>query len=294
VFSAPLGEVVGPVQTKFGIHIILVEDRKVENGEEQAKARHILLKFQPSADTQEAVYSQASTFAQDAQKHGFFAMAQAYNYPVDTTQFFSEAGYITGLGRMRMAAQFCFNNPVGKVSDVYPYPEGFVVFQIVEAQEELIEPLDKATDRIKKSLERIVKRNLALAQATEVRALIGSYQDMEELARRRGLRIYVTEDSLKPTGRLPEGLKSDREFLTAAFRLKQGEISEVIQGDNGCYIAYMERKDEPDESSFKANYSVIYSNLVNKNQDGVMMNWVRALRINGTIKDFRYRFYRDF
>lgn len=294
VFKAPIGELVGPVETKFGLHIIIVEDRKVEDGVEQAKARHILLKFKPSADTREAVYSQASTFAQDAQKNGFFPMAQEYHYPVDTTRWFTEAGYITGLGRMRMAAQFCFNNPVGTISDVYPYPEGYVVFQIVEAVEEKPQPLEEVRDRVIKSLISILKGNMAYSKAVSVRARISSPEDLNRVASVEGLKVYESEDSLKPTGRLPDGLKKDSDFLLQAFRLKEGEISEVIRGDNGCYIAYMVRKSEPEEGNFKANYSVVYNNLVTNLQQGILMNWVRELRINGKIDDLRYRFFRDF
>ncbi|MBM3327536.1 MAG: hypothetical protein FJY65_11290 [Calditrichaeota bacterium] len=293
-FKAEIGQVVGPIESKFGYHIIWVEDKKIENGEEKVKARHILLKIKPSADTREAVYNQAYTFAQDIEQHGFEQMVQEYGYAVDTTKAFSEAGYIAGLGRMRMAAEFCFNNPVRTVSDVYPIPEGYVVFKIVEAIDERIKPFSEVSEQIRKSLTRVMRQHKASAEAARLRARMSAPPDLDAVAGAAGLPVYSTEDTAKSDGKLPEGLKADKDFLVQAFRLNSGELSDVIEGKNGCYIAVMEAKSDFSEDDFRANYSVIYMNLTGKEQQNIQQNWIRELRIAGNIQDYRYRYFRDF
>ena len=72
--EAQKGDIVGPVLTRKGYHIISVEDRRVEDGEDEVKARHILLKIVPSPDTRDQVYTDAYNFAQDVKEADFLAI----------------------------------------------------------------------------------------------------------------------------------------------------------------------------------------------------------------------------
>jgi len=295
-FNAKVGELVGPVKTKFGYHIIKVEDhagnKKAET--DSVKASHILFKIEPSSDTRDEVYSSAYSFSQDVMERDFYEVAAEYDLKIDTTRLFSKAGYITGLGRMRMAAEFCFANPVGTVSTVFNVPEGYVVFRIVEALEESIKPYDEAEKRIRKSLTKILKKHKAWDIAAEMRGQIETADDMEAVAKTAGYMLYTTEDSVKPTGKLPRGVKSDAELMKEAFRIEPHEISEVISTKKGCYIAYMISKSEFDEEDYKIRHGLIYQSLIGKKRDAVLRNWVRELRIAGDIQDMRFLYYRDF
>lgn len=295
-FSTNVGELVGPVKTKFGYHIIKVEDHagNVKTEEDSVKARHILLKVEPSSDTRDGVYSAAYSFSQDVLESDFYQVAAENELKIDTTKLFSKAGYITGLGRMRMAAEFCFANPVGTVSGVFNVPDGYIVFRIVEATEETVKPFEDAEDRIRKSLTNILQKHKAWDIAADMRVKIGSADDMEAVAKEAGYTLYTTEDSLTPTGRLPKGVKSDAQFMKEAFRLEPGGISEVISTKNACYIASMIYKSEFDEADYMARHGLIYQSLIGRKQDAVLRNWVRELRIAADMQDMRYMYYRDF
>lgn len=293
-FAAKPGELIGPVGSKFGYHIILVEDHKGKADQDSIKARHILLKVEPSAETRDLVYNEAYSFAQDALERGFDIVANELDYDIDTTKMFSEAGYITGLGRMRMAAEFCFNKGVGAVSGVYPIPNGNVVFKVIDVIEEDVKPFDEVKSRIHKTLENIVQKHKVWDATAELLGRIENPEDMELIAEQAGLIVHETADSLKPTGTLPGDLKSDQDFLTEAFRLEKGEISGVIRGKLGCYIAYMVDKAELDEGIYTASHPSIYQELLSKKSDAVIRNWVRELRIAGDIQDYRYRYFKDF
>jgi parvulin-like peptidyl-prolyl isomerase len=292
--AATPGELVGPVESKFGIHIIRVEEKKVEEGEWKIRARHILLKYKASPDTRDAVYSVAYAFGQDAEQSGFDQAVEASSLRVDTTKTFSEAGYIGGLGRMRMAAEFCFNNPVGTVSSVYPVPDGYVVFKIVEATEESTKPFEDVRESVAKSVTKILKNQKAGEIAASMRARMASPDDLLSVAVAEGYPVYTTEDSLKPDGKLPEGLRNDKDFMSQAFRLDEGELSEVIEGKNGCYIVHMTNKTPFNSEEYESNHFVVYASLYQKETEAVNKNWVRELRIAGNIEDLRYKFYRDF
>ncbi len=106
--------------------------------------------------------------------------------------------------------------------------------------------------------------------------------------------MHVTEDSIKASGPLPDGLKRDPDFLKEAFRLEPDEISNVIKGKRGCYIAHMISKTPVNEDAYAAAHSTIYKSLVGRRTEALVRNWVRELRIAAGIKDYRYRYFRDF
>ncbi|MCF7810571.1 peptidylprolyl isomerase [bacterium] len=293
-FAAKPGDLVGPVESKYGLHIIKVEDKRVEDGTEEVKARHILLKYKASPETREQTYSDAYNFSQDILEKGFDQVVEQYDYQIDTTDYFSEAGYIKGLGRMRMAAQFCFGNPVGAKSGVYPIPDGYIVFKIVEAVDESVKPFAEAKESIFRSLEKIALKNKVWKKAADLAARIESVEDMSKVAAAESMVLHVTEDSMKVTGKLPDGLKSDRDFLTKAFRLEEGQLSDVIQTKNGCYIAYMERKSSWNQEEYLVHHSLIYQDKIKKQQEQAARNWIRELRVAADIKDYRYKYFRDF
>jgi parvulin-like peptidyl-prolyl isomerase len=294
VSTAKPGDLLGPVQSKFGAHIINLEDRREGEEGPEFLARHILLKIEPSADTRDQVYTDASNFQQGLKDQDFAALAQANSYEVDTTGLFSESGYIGGLGRMRMAAEFCFNNPVGAVSDVYPTPDGYVVFKIVDATVDGTKSYDEVRDPVRKALEKIIQRQRAWDDAAEMRGKIQSVDDMASQASLTGITLYESDDSLRVSGSLPGGLKRDKDFLIQAFRLDEGDISDVITTKFGCYIAYIEKKSRFDKDDYMAAHTAIYQQLANDKAEAADKNWIRELRVAANIKDYRYRYYRDF
>jgi parvulin-like peptidyl-prolyl isomerase len=293
-FAAMPGDLVGPVHTRNGLHIIKVEEKRVEDGKEEVKARQILLTYKASPETGEQTYSDAFNFSQDILEKGFDEVAEQYNYEIDTTDYFSEAGYIKGLGRMRMAAQFCINNPVGAKSSAYPIPDGYIVFKIIEAVDESIKPFDETKETIFRSLKKIALKNKVWKRAADIAAKIETTEDMERVAAEEGMVLHVTDDSMKVSDNLPDGLKSDKDFLTKAFRLEEGQISGVIQTKNGCYIAFMERKSPWNKEEYLVYHSLIYQQKIVKEQEQAVKNWTRELRVAADIKDYRFKYFRDF
>lgn len=294
-FAAQPGEVLGPVESRFGLHIIkLVDRRKNEDGEEEIKASHILLKIEPSSETRDDIYNEAYNFAQEVKERGFDLVVNEMKFDVDTTKEFSHAGYIAGLGRMRMAATFCFNNPIGTVSGVYPYPEGYVVFKKVSEVEEGTKPLEDIRKSISTKLEKILKKNQCWDKVADIRSKTNSAEDFQAIADEYSLKLHVTDDSIDVSAGLPNGLSADKEFMTEAFRLEIGKVSELIKGKKGYYIANMMQKSGFVENDLSANHELIYQSLLSKKQDAVSRNWTRELRIAADIKDYRYQYFRDF
>jgi len=71
-FSGKVGDQVGPVKTKFGYHIIKIDDQKVEKGKVvEVKASHILIKFKAYPSTKEDARYMALNFQDDLRNNNF-------------------------------------------------------------------------------------------------------------------------------------------------------------------------------------------------------------------------------
>ncbi|RMD97702.1 MAG: hypothetical protein D6814_08975, partial [Calditrichaeota bacterium] len=98
-FNAKVGDIVGPVQTQYGLHIIKILGKKKEKGEPMVHAAHILLKFEASPSTIEAAKDSAGYLVAIAKEEGWDNAIASEKIQVQTSGFFPRgSGLIPGLG----------------------------------------------------------------------------------------------------------------------------------------------------------------------------------------------------
>ncbi|MCI0496282.1 peptidylprolyl isomerase, partial [candidate division KSB1 bacterium] len=130
-FGANVGDILGPIKSNFGFHIIKVEAKKLENKEEQVQARHILLKVKASRATQEAARDNANYFVENAKDNGFAQTATVEKVKVDTTGYFKNTGFIPKLGLQKRIATAAFFQKMEDASKLYYIEDkGYIVFQV--------------------------------------------------------------------------------------------------------------------------------------------------------------------
>ncbi|MBK8130504.1 MAG: peptidylprolyl isomerase [bacterium] len=137
-FVAEIGQVVGPVMTRFGAHLIRIEARDLNGTQDSVKASHILIKYGIGPDTEARVSQKAKDFTDAAGTDGFEAAAQQFSLTVETTALFpySEAGTIPTVGALKPVMDFAFSSTGDKVS--YPYKtrikgqESYTVFKVAD------------------------------------------------------------------------------------------------------------------------------------------------------------------
>lgn len=81
-FSMEKGDISEPFETQFGYHIIKLDDTKTEDGQEQVKARHILIKTEISESTKAQVRSNSQLFVEEATYGNFADLAEQYGAEV--------------------------------------------------------------------------------------------------------------------------------------------------------------------------------------------------------------------
>jgi len=290
-FSGKPGETVGPIQTQHGLHIIKVEEKKTENGEEKVNARHILFKFVASRKTLDKARDDAEYFAEQAKEVPFEELSKNIGRtPQGATFFVKGNGFVPGIGLNKRASNFIFSGKIGETGDVVESPQGLFVFKISGIQDERTKPLGEVSVIIRNKLKREKQNALAAIKAQQIYEKIDNGASFETVVAEDSLEIKESTDFSR-SGYVA-GVGREPKFIGAAFSLEtSGDVSKPVLATRGCYLIRLVEKKAFDEADFKTKKNQIASRLLQRKQDQVFANWYTEAKANADIKDFRSRFF---
>jgi len=291
-FSAKLGQVVGPVQSQFGLHIIKVEDKRIEKGVEEVKASHILLKFSASGTTQNKARDDADYFASQVRNRPFEEVAEELGVAVDTSSFFAQkSGFVPGLGMDKGVSNFVFGNDVGSVGSVEETPNGYFVYSVAAVQKEHIKPFEDVRQQIVAKLRAEKQLELARERAQELYEKAQSGSSLSDVAKQAGLTAKKTEPFTRDG--YVTGVGREARFIGTAFALqKSGDISKPVQGIRGYYLLELISKSAFSEIDYRKKKQEIANQLRSQKRNQVFATWYALAREKADIEDFRPQYYQ--
>jgi parvulin-like peptidyl-prolyl isomerase len=297
-FATAPGQVVGPVLTRFGAHIIKVVDRKPAAGGDSVRASHVLIKWKASSETDERAGQKAKDFVDAAKAEGFAQAAARFGLEVKETDWFNQSstGNVPGFGALPPAMDFAFSSKPGAISNLLrTKPRGgdaYVVFQLKETQPRGYAALAEVESTIRSLLVREKQRDLALDAA---RAFRGRVQDSESFAAeaaRQGLKIDTTGERGQRESLVPIG--TDENAAKYLFTLQIGQVSEPLSNSRGAYVAVLIGKTEPDPADFETKKADILQRLQRTKQNNVYVDWLSKAQKEVGVVDKRYLYYTDY
>jgi parvulin-like peptidyl-prolyl isomerase len=301
-FGANPGDIIGPVQTTFGLHIIKVVAKKFEKpegenkdkkekkdkktGEEMVQASHVLLKFQPSRQTIDAAKDSANYFASIAKETGWETALQNEKLAAQTSQPFAKgSGFVPGVGMKPIVSSFVFRSEVGTISDMFEVPQGFMVLRVVEAQKEHIKPLEEVQAQIENTLRTEKLKDMAFEAAQAARSKLTGGMTLEDLAAQDSLEIK-TPEAFARTG-FVSGIGRDPNFIGTAFSLQPNQISPAVKGNRGAYLIQLVSIEPINEADFQGQKETIRSQLLERAKQNAFSQWYADLKEKANIKDYR-------
>jgi len=288
-FAARKGEIVGPIETQYGLHIIKVEDKKRENGEDKVKARHILLKFEPSPLTRDALREEAEYIAEYAKESQLKTVVTAESLQVIQTQPFEKGDFIPGIGMEKRINNFAYRSKVDDVSSVYNLDQGFLVASLVEIVPEHIKSLEDVKSSIITSLKAEKSMNQAKEQAQIAYDKIISDNPFDKVAADDSLTVQET-DFFNMTGYIPN-VGKEPAFVGAAFAQNIGEFSQPVEGTRGYYILQVIDKQDINDEDFENQKEQIKLQLAAQYKQQVFGQWYEEVKAKANIKDYRELYF---
>ena len=291
-FKGKIGELVGPVSTQFGQHLIFVEDRRKKDGKEEAKVSHILLKITAGPSTRERQESTAAFFAEDAQTDGFDIIAERDELEILSTNNIAEDNqFIPGFGRNLQIYEFAYRNEINAVSSIIETEKGFAVFKLNEIKPSGPRPFDEVKNIIISRIKNEKRKDDARNYAANIQNQIDQKTRLEEIAQNDNNSIvrYDSTADFAITGS-PKGIGMNNIFNATAFSLNEGEISDNVETNRGIYWMELLHKTDFDSTQFNIQREMIRQRLLSVKRNQVFTDWFEFLKENADIEDNRKLF----
>lgn len=292
-FSLEPGEFSEPVKTKFGWHLIKLEERKGQGEEEEIKASHILLQISPSEETVGRLKDAADEFLDRASQSSFSEAVEEHELEVLETGWFTLGGFITNVGKNTQMEEFAFANEPGEVSDVLETATAFYVLQVKERKPAGISPFEEVRQIVEQKLVRSKADSLAFDKSGEIFAQINQGKSLKEAAEENEVKFGETEEFSR-TGFIPQ-IGNPPELIGAAFSLTEpDQISPPVKTDQGAFIVQLISRTAVDDSLLAAMQDSLSYVVLQKKQSQTYQDWFTEVKEQSDIKDYRSEYFREF
>ncbi|MGA1494044.1 MAG: peptidyl-prolyl cis-trans isomerase [Rhodothermales bacterium] len=277
-FGARIGQIVGPVETQFGYHLIEVTDRATE----EAQIADFALTLRASVQTLNRVQSNLDDLQYFSAEEGdFTGEAGRRNLDVRTVSIEEEQQFIPGLGNSRALVNFLAGAEEGDISPVIELNDFFLVASVETINEAGFQPFDEVRAQLEPRLRNELKAEVQ-AQKMEEALANGGFEGLADrlsTAEREAAGLSFANQSVPGIGR-------DGEFVGTALAMQDGGTSDVIQGANAVYVIHVVKVNTPGAIQ-PSEYTSLQNQLRSRQQNIVRSQWITALRESADIEDNR-------
>jgi len=250
VFSAKPGEIVGPIRSQFGFHIIKVEGFRPEHRqpfeevEEQVRSRVSEGRATAESEARAGVLARRmQSEASDTQDQWQAIADEDEAVALNQSPRFSAGGAIAGVSNGPELTDEAFAASVGDIKGPVAVPRGWIVWQLAEIRPEGIPSFEEVRPEVEQKLRRERAVELAAQQGRELANRWRGGEDGTTLATEFG--SIVTEASQHRRGQVIGSLGVMPSLDRAVFAAGEGEVIGPLQAGiaGGVVVARVESLD---------------------------------------------------
>lgn len=291
-FNAKVGQIVGPVKSRFGYHIIQVRNKKLnEDGNQEVQASHILLKIEISGTTLADLKRKATLFSYDAQDFGFHNAADSHQVIVHTHEKLLESSYsIQKIGALRNLVQFTFRNELGTVSDIFENEQYFTVSYLDSIIPPGISAFKDVENQIKNRLKerKAKKKTLELSNELLIDITAGnkSLENLENI----DPKINRINNETKTLAQGFSSINRSNYVIGALMAAKSGDLIGPLETNQGHALIEVIEITSFDSTEFQIQKESLKKNIFGRSQRQFFEAWLDNLKTKAEIVDNR-KFY---
>ncbi len=257
-FGAQPGQLVGPVKTSFGYHLLEVTDKRpggtrpFEEVKETIRARLAAERTQELAETR--AKELATKLTADKPKDVAALRAAVQGMPAVTVGETGRVGAqdpIPGLGFNPAINSTAFSMKKGDVSQPVRVPQGWAVVYLKEIHQPRVPELKEVEDRVRAAVSRDKQQRLAVQRLETARRELGQGKTLDQVAAELGVEIKTTEE-FGSQGAIP-GLGSNPELAKAALASKVGQAGGPVADAQGALLFQVTERKGWDPKQYATN-----------------------------------------
>ena len=292
-FAADEGDIVGPVLSRFGYHVIKIHQKRQTNDKEEINASHILLKINMGSQTRESLRREATRFSYDAEDYGFTAALdthQVTDLKAENLELLSIS--VPGIGFLRDVVQFAFSDltEIGTVSDRLENDN----FYIIAVLDSIIPAGTKQFENVKSQLTRTVtiekQKTAALDLANATKSIINEGASLTDLVS-DDIRLELVARDKKELSRGFNSIGRSQTVIGALMNSEIGNVVGPLETARGYTLVRLLGVAPFDSTDFQNKEKNIFTTLTNNAQQVAFDTWLTKLKTEAEIVDNRKYFY---
>ena len=286
-FRAGIGQIVGPVRTQFGLHIIKV----LGKDSRELKIADIKMSIKVSQQSKDDLKQHAEDFAYIAKQDGFDKGATTMSLTPRQTPPFQKGNFIPTIGNNEDLMKWAYDGSLGDISDVTTLNQGYAVFMISEVKNAGVTPFDQVASQIKNTLIRQKQSDMALSYAEQMKKKLSSGDGLSKLTQYDSRLSYDTTGTFGISGYIPK-IGRDFTFIAEASKLNPGQVSPAFKGAAGVYVIQLLDKSPFDTTAYKIQRMSLMQQLMQQEKSRIVSDWLQQLKDNASIEDNRAKIFR--
>jgi len=249
VFGAKPGDIVGPVESQFGFHIIKVVGYRpervppLEEIEDNVRFRYLESQAAAEAELRAGALAQRLTTERPVEEAAWQAIAdEDESITLNESPAFEAGGPVPGAGSDPAFADEVFASELHTIGGPHPVPRGWIVWQLKEIRPAGVPPFEQAQGEI----EQLLKKEGALAIASQRGANIAQAWrdggDIDELADTNDTAVVEVSDHRRGTPWSSLGVLASLDEVV--YQASEGDVvGPVMVKDRGVVVASVDKLD---------------------------------------------------
>ncbi len=239
MFSAGIGDVVGPVEVDNQFHIYKVNQRT--NREFVFAEMAQTIEADPSITIRDQEFK-ADDFREFAQLEGFTQEAEREGFEVTEATVTDGNPFVAGIGESRMIKRALTNMRRGSISEVIELDDRFVVFIVDQVNDAGVRPLDEVRDQVERAVQNEKRRQL---MNQRVREQFGSMTDIEAISE-ASERPFQTVSGVRKNASNLSGAGREPGVVGAIFAADEGTLVGPVEGESAAFFIVVNERNEAD------------------------------------------------
>ncbi len=284
-FNLEKGQVSDLIKTRFGYHIIKVEDKRPRKTKPIEEVKDKIKKALAKARASELAHEKGLTLmdqmpyevdlSQYAQEHGLRTL---------TTPLFSVDQSIPGIPAPRAVREALFSLQKGETSDLVEIQGRFYIFQVVEKRPSYLPELKEVEEKVKARLIEEKAAQRAKQEAEKFLAKLKQGAEWTELAKQYGITPERTEYFTR-RGPVPKiGYEPDLQEAVFGLSKHKPYPDKVYMTSEAAYVVKWEGFKGIDEQKYKEEKERYRFLLIYLKQSEFFKHWLERLKQEAQIE----------